>query len=209
MKMYFVRHGESEANLLNEFSNRGLKHGLTNEGKAQAAGLAQKLGGGSDARIFSIPLLRALQTAEILSDALRVPYEAVDALREYDCGVLEGRSDSTSWAEYHSMQEQWMTHRRWERRIEGGESFVEIKDRFVPFIEHLLDSYGDSPEGVVLVGHGGLCRCMVPLALENIGFGFAARHLLSNTGYVAAESSGGKLVCVEWDGMRDPFQLRQ
>ncbi len=32
MRIFFVRHGESEANILNEFSNRGLKHSLTPEG---------------------------------------------------------------------------------------------------------------------------------------------------------------------------------
>ena len=41
--LYFVRHGESEANLLHEFSNRGLKHGLTDKGRRQAAALVHKL----------------------------------------------------------------------------------------------------------------------------------------------------------------------
>ena len=43
MWIYFVRHGESEANLLNEISNRGLKHGLTERGRAQASALAETL----------------------------------------------------------------------------------------------------------------------------------------------------------------------
>jgi broad specificity phosphatase PhoE len=33
MRLYFVRHGESKANLLEIFSNRGLKHGLTERGR--------------------------------------------------------------------------------------------------------------------------------------------------------------------------------
>jgi broad specificity phosphatase PhoE len=200
MKITFVRHGESEANLLNEFPNRGLKHGLTETGKAQAAALAQKLTGRSVARIFSSPLLRALQTAEILSEALSVPYETVDALREYYCGVLEGRSDAASWAEYSRVLEDWIIHHYWERRIEGGESLIDIRDRFVPLIQHLMEEYEDSPQHVVLIGHGGLCRCMLPLVLENIDFGFAMQHPLGNTGYVEAETSGGKLVCIEWSG---------
>ena len=40
MRLYFVRHGESEANLLHEFSNSGLKHPLTLTGVAQAQALA-------------------------------------------------------------------------------------------------------------------------------------------------------------------------
>ena len=40
MRIYFARHGESEANLLHVFSNRGVKHGLTARGRAQAETLA-------------------------------------------------------------------------------------------------------------------------------------------------------------------------
>ena len=43
MKIYFVRHGESEANILKIFSNLGLKHGLTETGKIQAKELCSKL----------------------------------------------------------------------------------------------------------------------------------------------------------------------
>jgi broad specificity phosphatase PhoE len=203
MKIIFVRHGESEANLLNEFSNRGLKHGLTERGKAQAGILAEQLARHSVARVFSSPLLRALETAEILSAALRVPYETVDALREYDCGVLEGRSDPASWAEYHSVLEAWTLRRRWERRIEGGESFTEIRDRFVPFIQHLVDTYANPPQRVILVGHGGLYRCMLPLVLENIDFGFAMQHPLGNTGQVEAELRDGELACLKWSGGKE------
>lgn len=92
MKLYFVRHGESEANLLREFSNRGLKHGLTDKGRTQAAELAQKLKETPVTKIFSSPLLRAVQTTEILAASLSKPYQLTGALREYDCGVLEGKS---------------------------------------------------------------------------------------------------------------------
>jgi broad specificity phosphatase PhoE len=205
MKMYFVRHGESEANLLNEFSNRGFKHGLTEKGKAQAVSLAQKLGQVAVMRIFSSPLLRAVQTAEILASELKVAYEISDALREYDCGVLEGKSDTTSWAEYQKVLEEWIAHHRWESRIEGGESFTEIRERFVPFIDHWVTEYEGSSGGVVLIGHGGLYRCMLPLVMENIDFGFVMQYPLGNTGYVEAEAKGGKLVCVAWNGMSTPF----
>ncbi|MBK9055673.1 MAG: histidine phosphatase family protein [Chloroflexi bacterium] len=43
MRFYFVRHGESEANILHEMSNRGWKHGLTEKGREQAAALAYNL----------------------------------------------------------------------------------------------------------------------------------------------------------------------
>ncbi len=96
MRLYFVRHGESEANLLNEFSNRGLKHGLTQ----QAHALAQSLRSIPVTALFSSPLLRARQTAEILARELGVAYQMTDALREFDCGLLEGKMDAESWQRY-------------------------------------------------------------------------------------------------------------
>src|SRR6476646_8171101 len=51
MKLYFVRHGESEANLLREISNRGTRHGLTAKGRAQATALAQSLSRGDPAHL--------------------------------------------------------------------------------------------------------------------------------------------------------------
>ncbi len=199
MKLYFVRHGESEANLLREFSNRGLKHGLTEKGRAQALELAQNFKGTPASKIFSSPLLRAVQTTEIFAAALGKPYQLTDALREYDCGVLEGKSDAASWALYDHVLQDWLVDHKWESRIEGGESFLDIKARFVPFIEALLETYQDSAEDLILVGHGGLYRCMLPLVLTNVDFQFTLTHHLSNTAYVAAEAGSQGLICLTWD----------
>lgn len=201
MKLYFARHGESEANLLDEFSNRGLKHSLTARGREQAVGLAQKLAGVAVTRVFTSPLLRATQTAEIVAARLGAPYQIVDALREYDCGVLEGKSDPTSWAEYQRVQDEWLLHRRWESRSEGGESFIDMRARFVPFIDQVVAGGNAVPGDVLLIAHGGLYRCMLPVVLDNVDFDFAVAHPLANTAAVVAEVAGDKLVCLEWDGV--------
>lgn len=195
MKLYFVRHGESEANLLKEFSNRGLKHGLTDRGRQQSATLAQKLKEVSVAKLFSSPLLRAIQTAEILARELDVAYEVTDALRESDCGILEGKSDEGSWDIWRTVLHDWDSG-RWDSRIEQGESFLDIKERFVPFIERLVEEYQHSSESIVLVGHGGIYHCMLPLVLANVDSNFA--HPSSNTGYVVAETRPEGLVCLTW-----------
>ena len=108
MKLYFARHGESEANVLRVISNRGSRHGLTEKGRWQAAELASNLKGSGATRIYSSPLLRACQTAEILSSALGVDYDVTDALREFDCGIAEGRSDPESWEMHRQVMEEWL-----------------------------------------------------------------------------------------------------
>jgi broad specificity phosphatase PhoE len=199
MRLYFVRHGESEANLLNECSNRGLKHGLTETGKQQARALAQSLRSVPVAALFSSPLLRARQTAEILAHALGIAYQVTDALREFDCGILEGKSDAASWHAYWQLSEAWLSRQEWEQRIEQGESFVEIQQRFVPFVDQVLQVYGTSASAVVLVGHGGTYRCMLPLVLRNIDFRLSSEQGMGHTVVIVAELRPEGLVCVAWE----------
>src|SRR5690242_1411939 len=97
MKLYFVRHGESEANIQHVISNRESPFGLTSLGRKQASTLAEALKDISLTAIYSSPVLRARETAEILSQSFHLPYQVTEALREYDCGILEERSDEESW----------------------------------------------------------------------------------------------------------------
>jgi broad specificity phosphatase PhoE len=64
-RVYFVRHGQSEANVIHVFSNTGVKHPLTVAGIEQAKALANRLSPEKISAVFSSPLLRATQTAEI------------------------------------------------------------------------------------------------------------------------------------------------
>jgi probable phosphoglycerate mutase len=198
MRLYFARHGQSEANLLQEFSNRGIKHGLTEKGKTQAAELAARLKGVSIARIYSSPLLRAAQTAAILSAELGVPWEATEALREFDVGVFEGRSDADSWEAFEELLDAWFNRHEWERRIEGGESFQDIQARFTPFIQDILAKDWPADCGVALVGHGGLYISMLPIVLKNVNHQSGFLRKLDNTDIVIAEAQAGGLVCLSW-----------
>jgi probable phosphoglycerate mutase len=180
MILYFVRHGESEANLLHEVSNRGLKHPLTEKGRRQALELAQTFQSMPVSHIFCSPLLRAVQTAEILSTELNIPFTAAHALCEYDCGIIEGRSDEAAWVMWKELWINWEAG-RYECRIEGGESFEDVKNRFVPFIESLLRR--DSPGDVILVGHGGTYRFMLPL----LGSGLPAGYTMTYTDRIIAD----------------------
>lgn len=198
LRFYFVRHGESIANLLHEFSNRGTKHGLTEKGIKQAIALAQRLEGVSLARIYSSPLLRATQTAAILSAELGVPWEANDGLREFDVGIFEGRSDAESWQSFENLLGAWFIGNEWERRIDGGESFMDIRDRFLIFIKDVMTQDWSPDDSLALVGHGGLFICVLPILLNNVDFQADFLRNLDNTDIVVAEARAEGLVCLSW-----------
>jgi len=195
MKLYFVRHGESVANLLHEISNRGFKHGLTKRGFQQAEQLALELGRLQFAKIYTSPLKRAFQTAEILKQHQDCPLEISDALREYDCGVLEGKSDPESWAIFERVSSQWVQG-EWDARIPGGESHIDIQSRFIPFIEHLAQTFED--ENILLVGHGGLFRSMFPLVFENMDSDSIRDFTFEHTTPIIAETRPDGLHCTQW-----------
>lgn len=201
MKLFFARHGQSEANVLRIISNRGVAHGLTEKGRQQAVLLGQSLAQSGITGVFSSPLLRATQTAEILSAALGVDFTITDALREYDCGVIEGKSDAESWELHKLVREDWLLRGQWERRIDGGESFLDIRRRFEPFIQDLLATYPQDAS-LVLIGHGGLYISMLPLVLVNVRFEDAIQWPFPNTGAVLAENCPQGLVCLDWCGTR-------
>ena len=187
MKIYFARHGESQANLLHEISNRGLRHGLTPQGRQQAAALAERLRSLSITQIYSSPVLRAIETSVIVADRLGLEYEVVEALREYDCGVLEGRSDEAAWQMWQELFDDWTIHRRWERRLEGGESFHDIQARFVPFVDGLVGRYGSGEANLLCVSHGGVYRLMLPQVLKGFDPDRLPERWIGYTGCYVAE----------------------
>jgi broad specificity phosphatase PhoE len=203
LTLAFTRHGESEANVLRVLSNRGRQHGLTERGRGQAAELAETLRGRAIARLYTSPLRRATETAEIVARTIGTPVEVADALREYDCGMLEGRSDAASWARQERLEADWQQG-HWDARIEQGESFLDMRRRFVPFVERLIREQELVGHAMVLIGHGGLYRCMLPLVLTNIDAAFARVQRIDNTGCVVAELTPAGLICTTWCGVVVP-----
>jgi len=202
MKITFTRHGESQANLLQEFSNRGLKHPLTPAGRQQAVSLADALQGQVVTRVYSSPVLRAIETAIILAGSLGVAYEVVEALREYDVGILEGRSDPPAWQVWKELAEAWLSNQRLDECIEGGESFYKVRQRFMPFIEQLIQEYGQSQAHLVCVGHGGLYRLMLPLVLLNVDEGVITQQGgFTYTVCITSKLTPAGLVCTTWNGI--------
>lgn len=195
MKLYFVRHGESEANTKYIISNRESPFGLTELGRTQANVLAGNLKGIPFASMFSSPIRRARETADILSHVVGKPYQVTEALREYDCGILEEKSDDISWMLHRKYSNDWTLHGDLLSKPEGGESFVDIQNRFLPFIDSLKQG---NEKHVLLVGHGGLFQLMLPLILKNVDNDFVREHGIGHTDCIIAELHSDGFVCLQW-----------
>ena len=202
MRIYFVRHGESVANTLRVISNRELPHPLTDLGCQQSAGLAESLSHVRWAGVYASPILRAVQTAEIVTSLFKLPFEVANALREPDCGVMEGRSDEAAWAEHQRVLADWLVHEKFDSRIVGGESHQDVRARFVPFIDRLVTWHGATDDNLLLIAHGSLLSMMLPEVLINVGLAFAREQPMPNTAVIVAEQQGDRLMGLEWCGVK-------
>ena len=198
MKLYFIRHGESEANIQHVISNRESPFRLTEPGREQATTLAQNLENIPITAIYSSPVLRARETAEILSQSLHLPYQVTEALREYDCGILEDKSDEEAWKLHSEIAEDWIVNQNYWRKPEGGENFLDIRKRFISFIESFGHNYLNSQNHILLVSHGGLLQLMLPEILTNIDHDFVRSHGIGHTQCIIAELLHDQLVCQQW-----------
>ena len=85
--IYIIRHGKTELNKANVLQGRS-NFPLNEEGIRQAREAAELLGDVSFSRVFSSPLTRAVQTAEILAPHIRPVID--ERLIEMDYGPYEG-----------------------------------------------------------------------------------------------------------------------
>jgi probable phosphoglycerate mutase len=197
MRLIFARHGESEANVLQVISNRDLPHALTDKGRIQAQALAERLAERPVVALYASPILRAQQTARIVADKLDLPVQTRAALREFDCGVMEGQGGLPAWQAHEEIMAAWDAG-DYDRRIEGGECFNEIKARFVPFVQALVEHFSRTDGDMVLISHGSVLQQMLPLVLTNIDRNFTKGYPLGNCVCVVAEPDQGQLRCEEW-----------
>ncbi len=198
MKVFFARHGESTANILRVFSNHQADHPLTEKGRAQAAALAYQLSNNIFSDFYSSPIPRAIETAQIISNFIHLPFKIHPGLREFDAGILEGRSDENAWAEFSDLWNAWFTLELPHQKMEGGESLIEIRSRLGAFLAELSDKKAQSENDILCITHGGLLYAGLPGLVENISFSFVRDNPLANTACVVINWDGDRWRCEQW-----------
>lgn len=186
VKLVLARHGQSEDNVLNVFSNTGFKHPLTALGCAQAHELAAVLRDATPAivHVYTSPLQRAVGTGQIVAHELEVPYSTHRGLVEFGVGDLEGRSDEAAWDEFGRLWRTWLAGDH-AARIGGGESLSEVVARLQGFIDYVRADDHYVPSSAVLgISHGGTLLAALPLLVDGLSRAFPFELRFSNCDYV-------------------------
>ncbi|MGN9908699.1 histidine phosphatase family protein [Phytohabitans sp. LJ34] len=200
MRIVFIRHGETDHNAGMVITSGSPGGQLTQQGVGQIRRAAELLSGSNPTSIYSSPLLRAAQSAEIIAERLGIPVVQDNRLRECDVGDLEGRSDEASFARFSLALERWFIHGDLDFELgPGGESGQHALERFRMVVTRILESQ-PADATVVVVSHQTLLQLALTYMSENLVPAFGHRRWMANGGASLFDVTPERTVCVEWDG---------
>ncbi len=161
MKLLLARHGETEWN------RAGRIQGLSNQqlnavGRRQAEELALRLKEAPLAAVYSSPLRRALETAELIAEHHKLPVITLDGLKEMDAGELDGLTYQETRERYPDFMATWTTNAM-SAVMPGGESILQLQERAWQATSWLLTHHPN--ETVVAVSHNFTILSIISWAL--------------------------------------------
>jgi broad specificity phosphatase PhoE len=152
--IFLARHGESDWNVEKRFQGH-TDRPLTERGREQAYALADLVAGEKIDAIYTSPLSRAQETAEIVAARVGLEPVALPELREVDTGSWSGLSRADVEARFPEGFARW---RSGGSGWEDGETYEEMAERVIGVLGTVAEAH---PDGRVLViSHGGPIRAI-------------------------------------------------
>ena len=155
---HLLRHGEPA--IFGRLNGRLPGVGLSEKGRAEAAMQAGRLAGEKIEAIYSSPLQRTCETAEILAERLGLSIRYREDVIEIDYGEWTGLT-----FDQIRRDERWQM---WSRSrgiaaIPGGESWRQVQERVVGALFDLQQAHPDG--SVAIVSHGDVIKAALLFAL--------------------------------------------
>jgi probable phosphoglycerate mutase len=139
---FYLRHGQSDANLAGLMCGRNCESPLTDLGREQARLAARILGQVSVIKsICTSPQHRAQETAQIVTAVLPVPIITIDELAEWDVGSWDHQP-------FASVRDEFLSN----ADPPGGETRPALVQR----VKAALNHCAEVSQSTLIVSHGGV-----------------------------------------------------
>jgi|SRR3989344_1492276 len=149
LKVYLIRHGETDFNKQNKEWGQDNETHLNDWGILQSNKLAETLKNINFDKLFSSDLKRAMQTSQKISEICNVKIIPDKRLREYDPGEVDPSSEE--WIErYKEMLESGMS--KYDIRPFGRENIWDLIKRIQSFLEDMQKEEGT----IAVIAHSGV-----------------------------------------------------
>ena len=150
MKLLLIRHGESEADLLDVHEGRA-DFPLTERGRRQAQAMASAVAKRETiTKIYASTLTRAKETATFLSSAADIPVIFDEDLMEFNNGLLAGLSRKEAEEKYPMIPDLPVN-----QAVYGMESMLAFRQRAERALNRIVTE-NNSDDTVAVVSHGGM-----------------------------------------------------
>ena len=163
MRIWFVRHGETEWNRTKRYQGHS-DIPLNENGRRQAQETASLLAKETLSAIYASDLKRAVETAEAIAQTHELRVQQKPELRELHFGLWEG-------LRYEQIMEKWADELSlmYEHPEKGcapeGEGFSELAKRAWPALQAIREAHQEE-EAIAVVAHGGTIRVLLCLLQE-------------------------------------------
>jgi broad specificity phosphatase PhoE len=150
LQIVLVRHGATDWNLQGRCQG-ATDRWLSEVGVRQAEQIATLLSDENPAAVYSSDLLRARQTAEIISRPHGLPVMIEEDIRELDHGELEGLTFNEIKQNYSQFLVRWRSEPA-EIRVPGGEKLIDVAERAWQGVNRIAERHS-SARSIVVVSH--------------------------------------------------------
>jgi len=201
MRVYIVRHGESEANAKGIYQHRDVK--LSETGVKQAHTVAQRFLHIPINSIYSSSFERAKKTADIIGNTIHKPVELLPLLTEIKRPtVIEGKKPGEPEARSIMRLIKSMWHDPlW--RHSDEETFFDVRTRAMQLLDHIQKM--NHAEQILLVSHGTFIRMLICVMIygESLTPGKFKKYLrflqTTNTGITVCDFDHHKWRLLTWN----------
>jgi len=163
IELILIRHGQTQANAIGRWHGWS-DHPLTPFGQVQAHATARRLVPERDQirALYTSPLRRAAQTADVIGAALEREAVRIEGLKEINFGELDGTTLEEMKVQHPAIFARWQDRTDMSFQWPGGERRADFFRRATDACQQILAGHSDGK--IVIVAHGGTIRaCLAHL----------------------------------------------
>lgn len=153
MEVIFIRHAETKNNA--EGIIQGPEHGgITEKGRKQIEKASELLKSKKIDVFFSSDIPRCKTTSEGINKYHSLPIKYTEMIREKYNGDWTGKNyKEVNWDQIEGTFET--------KKVNNGESLLDVKARARKFIKELITQYGNTDKKILVVSHGAFLKVLI------------------------------------------------
>lgn len=197
MKLYIIRHGQTDWNARKLLQGRA-ETSLNENGRQLARITGEALKEVSFQRVYSSPLHRAMETAQLVVGDREIDIIPEPRIQEISFGIYEGKCYHPEHMEVpENVIHSFFKHPAEYEVPENGESFAEIIKRTGDFYRELIENETLQDANILISSHGCAVRALEQSIDPDAQFWRSG--VPGNCAVTIAKIQDGKVLSVDWD----------